>query len=150
MLYCCIVVPSARFKTGCVSAGLMNCTVPPFSTKREPLRIMSPLERLTRPRITGSAACRDLKIGRAAHTQCAADEVHIAGGIDGEIEGRFWLNPRAGGAAASPENWLMKLVRSKAGVNERSERLTLPPSTAVSGDPVKRMLASILSRIPCG
>jgi len=62
----------------------------------------------------------------------------------------FCASPGVGGGETPPENWLMKLFRSKAGVNERSARLTWPPKSALSVVPANLRLALTVSRIPCG
>jgi len=52
--------------------------------------------------------------------------------------------------ATPPLNWARKLFRSKAGVKERSERSTEPPSVAESRSPANLRLALMLSRKPWG
>src|SRR5215472_13355283 len=120
MLYCWMLVLRSRFTTGCVCAGLMNCTVPEFSTYRLPFTMASPLLRITRPRSTGWAAVpRTCRFAVPLMLSVLLTRFTLFVECTARLRLRFWLNPLGGGGVDTPENWLTNPVRSKAGVNER-------------------------------
>src|SRR5580692_1483328 len=138
MLYCWIVVVRPTFTTGSVSDGLTNWIVPPVTTKRSLFRITSPLLRLMRPRITGLAAVpRTCRLAEPLTLKVRLTRLTLLVERTARLRLTFWLNPSEGGDSTPLENCAMKLLRSKAGVNEMSARFTVPARVALSVDPAR-------------